>query len=86
MAWLVGMLALGISIFTVSLVHRYGATRPTFAESGRSHAVKIHERTVYLTSREYAMAFVSHAVAIIAVGSFLGLLLKARIKHSAPKP
>ena len=39
-AWLVGLLALVFSISTVSLVHHYGATRPTIMDSNRTHAAK----------------------------------------------
>jgi hypothetical protein len=80
LAWLLGMLALIMSSLTVTLVHHYGSTRPTAIqiEQGRSHPVKIHERTVFLTTGEYAAALVSHAMAILAIGAFLGLLLKSR--------
>jgi hypothetical protein len=81
-AWLIGLLALVLSIATVSLIHQYGATRPTVMESNRAHAVKIHDRVVYLTTGEYAMAFASHAATVLAIGAFLGVLLKSRARKS----
>ena len=81
-AWMVGLLALALSIFSVSLVHQYGATRPTVGDSIRTHAVNIHSRVVYLTSGEYATAFGSHALTILAIGSFLGVLLKSRARKT----
>ena len=81
-AWVIGLLALVLSISTVSLVHQYGATRPTVGDSNRTHAVKIHDRVVYLTTGEYATAFVSHALTIVAIGWFLGVLLKSRVRKS----
>lgn len=83
--WLIGLLALAFSISSVLLVHQYGATRPTIMSADRIHAAKIHDRVVYLTSGEYAIAFGSHALAIIAIGSFLGVLLKSRAKKT-PQP
>ena len=79
-AWIIGVLALVLSISTVSLVHQFGATRPTVGDSSRTHAVKIHSRVVYLTSGEYGAAFASHALTILAVGAFLGMLLKSRAR------
>jgi len=79
-AWLVGVLALVLSISTVFLIHQYGATRPTVGDSSRTHAVKIHSRVVYLTTGEYAAAFASHALTVLAIGSFLGVLLKSRAR------
>ena len=75
-------MALIMSVLTVYQVHRYGETRPTAADpaSGRTHAVKIHEKTVYLTAGEYGAAVSSHVMAIGAIGVFLGLLLKSRAK------
>ena len=71
-----------MSIATVLQVHRYGATRPTVRDdsAGRTHAVKIHEKVVYLTTGEFAAALTSHVMAIGAIGVFLGLLLKSRGK------
>jgi len=80
-AWLVGLLALVLSVATVFLIHQYGATRPTLADSAHTHAVKIHDRVVYLTTGEYAAAFASHAIAVLAIGSFLGVLLKSRARR-----
>lgn len=80
--WLVGLLALVLSIFSVSLVHQYGATRPGVGDSARTHAVKIHSRVVYLTTREYVTAFGSHALTVLAIGSFLGVLLKSRARKA----
>jgi hypothetical protein len=54
-------------------------------EPGRIHAVKIHERTVYLTGAEYVIAFVSHAITVIAIGVFLGVLMKSRRQTPALK-
>ena len=81
-AWMVGLLALALSIFSVSLVHQYGATRPTVEDSSRTHAVKIHSQVVYLTTGEYATAFGSHALTVLAIGSFLGVLLKSRARKT----
>jgi hypothetical protein len=66
-----------IAFSTVYLVHYFGETRPTIAGTGRTHAVKIHERTVYLTNPELALAYSMHGITVLAVGVFLGLLLKA---------
>lgn len=78
--WLLGLLALFMSVSTVSLVHYYGANRPTVMqpEQGRTHAVKIHARTVYLTNGEMAAAMGTHVIAILSIGGFLGVLLKSR--------
>jgi hypothetical protein len=72
-----GFVVLAILFSTVYLVHYYGETRPTTAEPGRPHAVKVHSRTVYLTSAEYDFAFATHAIAIVSLGVFVGLALKA---------
>jgi hypothetical protein len=74
------LITLVLAFSTVYLVHHYGETRPTVAEPaiGRTHPVKIHDRTVYLTTGEYALAFGSHAVTIVTIGVFIGMLLKAR--------
>jgi hypothetical protein len=84
LAWAVGLMALIMSVLTVYQVHRYGETRPTTADpaSGRTHAVKIHDRIVYLTGGEYGAAVTSHVMAIGAIGVFLGLLLKSRAKKT----
>ncbi len=80
LAWSIGLLALIMSVLTVFQVHHYGDTRPTIPDltRGRTHAVKIHQRVVYLTGGEYASAVASHVVAIGAIGVFLGVLLKSR--------
>ena len=80
LTWGIGLLALVMSVVTVYQVHRYGETRPTAADpsTGRTHAVKIHQRIVYLTAGEYGAAVTSHMMAIGAIGVFLGLLLKSR--------
>ena len=84
LAWAVGLMALIMSVLTVYQVHRYGETRPTVADpaSGRTHAVQIHEKIVYLTGGEYGAAVTSHVMAIGAIGVFLGLLLKSRAKKA----
>lgn len=86
LAWTLGMIALAASIMTVALVHHYGDTRPTVIEpdQGRTHAVKIHSRVVYITGGEYAFAVGSHAVALVAIGVFLGVLLKSRRSSMTP--
>jgi hypothetical protein len=73
-----------MSIATVYQVHHYGETRPAAAEvtSGRTHAVKIHQKVVYLTAGEFGAAVTSHVMAIGAIGIFLGLLLKSRARNS----
>jgi hypothetical protein len=76
-AWMVGLLALFMSISTVWQVHHYGESRPTTADSSHQHAVKIHSRVVYLTTGEYAAAIITHVMSIGAIGIFLGLLLKS---------
>ena len=80
LAWSIGLLALVMSVLTVFQVHHFGDTRPTLADPSqrRTHAVKIHQRVVYLTGGEYASAVASHVVAIGAIGVFLGVLLKSR--------
>jgi hypothetical protein len=77
-------MALVMSIASVYQVHRYGQTRPTVADvsSGRTHAVKIHQKVVYLTAGEFGAAVTSHVMAIAAIGIFLGLLLRARARRS----
>ena len=82
LVWSIGLLALIMSVSTVLQVHHYGATRPTVSDraDGRTHAVKIHQKVVYLTAGEYGAAITSHVMAIAAIGVFLGLLLKSRSK------
>ena len=83
LTWAIGLVALLMSIATVWQVHRYGETRPTVSDpaNGHTHAVKIHERVVYLSAGEYGAAVTSHVIAIGAIGVFLGLLLKSRAKQ-----
>jgi len=75
-----GLITVVLAFSSVYLVHYYGETRPTAAqpEAGRTHAATIHSRTVYLTSGEYALAFGTHALTILAMGVLLGLLLRSR--------
>lgn len=77
--WSVGLLALAMSIISVSLMHQYGVTRPTSRDDshGRTHAVKIHQKTVYLTQGELAAAFLTHAIAILSMAVFVGVLMKS---------
>jgi hypothetical protein len=77
---LAGIAVLLIAFSTVYLVHYYGETRPTVAQvqAGRIHAVKIHERTVYLTRNEYGLAFATHAITVVAIGVFLGIVFKSK--------
>lgn len=74
-----GLITLVLAFSTVYLVHYYGETRPTIPqpEAGRTHAATIHSRTVYLTSGEYALAFGTHALTIVAIGVFAGLSLRS---------
>ena len=83
--WSFGLLALAMSIISVSLVHQYGATRPTLRDDshGRTHTVKIHDRTVYLTQGELAAAFLTHAIAIVSMGIFVGILMKSRLSKTS---
>lgn len=81
------MIALATSIMTVALVHHYGNSRPTViqVDQGRTHPVKIHSRTVYLTGGEMAAVLGTHAIAILSIGVFLGVLLKStRSQRSGP--
>ena len=82
LVWSIGLLALVMSVSTVLQVHHYGETRPMAPDpaDGRTHAVKIHQKVVYLTAGEYGAAITSHVMAIAAIGIFLGLLLKSRSK------
>ena len=83
--WSVGLLAAVLAFATVYLVHYYGETRPTIAQPGiaRVHPAVIHGRTVYLTNGEYALAIGTHAIAIIAIGVFIGMLLRARRRRAS---
>src|SRR5215469_9358843 len=83
--WATGILSLVLAFSTVYLVHYYGATRPTVAQvqTGRIHPTKIHERTVYLTAGEYALACTTHVLAIVAIGVFIGIALRSLRKGHA---
>jgi hypothetical protein len=82
--WFLGLVALAMSVTSVALVHHYDNTRPREADAalGRTHAVKIHGHMVYLTGGELAAALVTHAIVIISLGGFLGVLLKSRASRS----
>jgi hypothetical protein len=69
-------------VSTVYLVHYYGESRPTVEQSGRTHAAKIHSRTVYLSNSEYALALATHAITVILIGTFVGTALKAKFTKS----
>ena len=86
LTWSLGLLALAMSLMTVGLVHHYGSSRPTVMQpdQGRIHPVKIHSRVVYVTGGEYALALGSHAIALVAIGSFLGVLLLSRRSGKPP--
>ena len=84
--WLLGLLALVMSVASVVLVHHYDQTRPRQRNEalGRTHAVKIHGHMVYLTGQVISAAFFTHAITVLALGVFLGVILKARsAKRSA---
>ena len=83
--WATGIVALVFVFSTVYLVHYYGETRPRVAhvQSGRIHPARIHERTVYLTTGEYALAFTTHVIAIVAIGVFIGIALRSMRKGHA---
>ena len=82
--WSFGLLALIMSLVSLSLLHQYGATRSTVRDDsqGRTHAAKIHDRTVYLTEGELAAAFGTHAIAILSMAIFIGVLMKARFSRT----
>ena len=85
LVWATGLVALVFAFATVYLVHYYGETRPPVAQvqTGRIHPAKIHERTVYLTTGEYALAFATHVIAIAAIGVFIGISLRSlRKRHT----
>jgi hypothetical protein len=86
--WATGIVAIVLAFSTVYLVHYYGETRPTIAQpdAGRTHAAKIHERTVFLTTGEYALAFGTHVIAIVAIGVFIGIALRSMRKGHAENP
>ena len=68
---ILGMVALLTMLSTVYLVHYYGESRPTVEQPGRTHAAKIHGRTVYLTTDEYALALATHAITVLLIGTAL---------------
>jgi hypothetical protein len=82
--WSFGLVALATSIISLALVHQYGATRPTSPDDsqGRTHAATIHDRTVYLTEGELAAAFGAHAIAILSMAVFVGILMKSRFSKT----
>lgn len=86
--WVTGIVAIVLAFSTVYLVHYYGETRPTTmqVETGRIHSAKIHQRTVYLTASEYALAFATHVIAIAAIGVFIGITLRSMPKGHTVKP
>jgi hypothetical protein len=67
------------------LAHYYGGTRPTVVQvqTGRIHRAKIHDRTVYLTTGEYALGLTMHVIAIVAIGVFFGIALGSLRKDRA---
>ena len=76
------ILTLLAMVSTVYLVHYYGESRPTVEHPGRTHAAKIHSRTVYLTNNEYTLALATHAITVLLIGTFIGTALKARFTRS----
>lgn len=76
-----GVIALVLAFSTVYLVHYYGETRPTIAqpEAGRTHPATIHSKTVYLTNGELTLVIGTHVLAIVAIGTFIGLLVRSRL-------
>ena len=85
--WVSGLIALVLAFGAVYLVHHYGETRPVAAQLGigRTHPATIHGKTVYLTTCEYTLALGTHAIAIVAIGVFIGLLLRSRHAKTAPR-
>jgi hypothetical protein len=81
-AVILGIVTLFAMISTVYLMHYYGVNRPTAEEPGRTHAATIHSRTVYLTNNEYALAFATHAITVLLIGTFIGTALKAKYAKS----
>jgi hypothetical protein len=77
LAIVLGIVMLFAMVSTVYLVHYYGESRPTVQQLGRTHAVKIHSRTVYLTKDEYALVLVTHGITVVLMGMFMGMALKA---------
>ena len=81
-AIILGIVTLFAMISTVSLMHYYGASRPIAEEPGRTHSATIHNRTVYLTNKEYALAFGIHAITVLLIGTLIGTALKAKYTTS----
>lgn len=77
LAIVLGVAILFVMFSTVYLVHYYGESRPTVEQPGRTHAAKIHSRTVYLTKDEYALVLVTHGITVVLIGMFMGTTLKA---------
>jgi hypothetical protein len=82
LAMTLGIVAVGLMISTVYLVHYYGESRPTEKQAGRTHEATIHSRTVYLTNNEYALAFAMHGLTVVAIGLFIGTTLTATFAKS----
>jgi len=82
LAMALGAAVVALMISTVYLVHYYGESRPTEEQAGRTHAARIHSRTVYLTNDEYALAFAMHPITVMVIGLFIGTALKATFAKS----
>jgi hypothetical protein len=82
LAIVLGIVMLFAMVSTVYLVHYYGESRPTVEQPGRTHAAKIHGRTVYLSNSEYTLALATHAITVLLVGTFIGTALKAKFTKS----
>ena len=82
LATTLGIVTLFAMVSTVYLVHYYGESRPTVEQQGRTHAAKIHSRTVYLTNNEYKLALATHAITVLLIGAFIGTALRARFTKS----
>ena len=76
-AIILGVVTLLAMFSTVYLVHCYGESRPTIEQPGRTHAVTIHSRTVYLTNNEYTLALATHVFTVLLTGIFIGTASKA---------
>ena len=82
LAMVLGIATVALMISTVYLVHYYGESRPTVEQGGRTHPAKIHSRTVYLTTDEYALACAMHGITVVVIGLFIGTVLKANFAKS----
>jgi hypothetical protein len=82
LATTLGIVMLFAMVSTVYLVHYYGESRPTVEQPGRTHAAKIHSRTVYLTNNEYTLALATHAITVLLIATFIGTALKAKFTTS----